>query len=211
MLEQLGCVVEALLRRCSAAGAKLLVVQIARGRSAAAMIDEIRSLLPPEDHGVEETGPGGREDSASSTSNVGQMRTRFYTGYRSTDYFTSTAVDAAATARGVEPRRFGFLNIGMFARLAGDAAPGEVFIPQTTWDVEARVSLTDTTTSTSSWPLPLHTVAQRAGPGAKSVAVPVLRGCDLLGLADDLPFVTPEHYTLAQLMALFTKIRDQRE
>ena len=51
--------------------------------------------------------------------------------------------------------------------------------------------------------VPLHTVAQRAGPGAKSVAVPVLRGCDLLGLADDLPFVTPEHYTLAQLMALF--------
>ena len=52
-------------------------------------------------------------------------------------------------------------------------------------------------------PLPLRAVARRAGASAKSVAVPALRGCELLGLADDLPFVTPEHYTLSQLMALF--------
>ena len=194
MHAQLRRAIDALLRHCEAEGARLLIVQLARGRSAVSMLEEIRHLLPPQEVASAEAGAAesnaGGADSTSGPSGGVQMRVRF--GYRSSDFF-----------RDEPDRPFAFLNVGMFARLDGEgAAPGEVFVPSHTWDV----AVAEDQEAGQGWrsDCTLCVVARREhGGNAKSVPVPGLRSCHLLGIADNMPFVTPQHYSLPQLTRLF--------
>lgn len=111
-------------------------------------------------------------------------------GYRSSDYFSSPTAPFVA------------VNLGMFARLSDAAAvpPGAVFVPASSVDLQPRQQREAGWTPTTRR---LRYAADGSpAPGSKCLPTSLPK-CALLGLADDMPFVTPQSYELEALLAAF--------
>lgn len=116
-------------------------------------------------------------------------------GYKSGDFFVPPEGNV----------RFGFVNFGMFARLSGGVRPGEVFTcvegTPVTRDENGHLCVDRWIRSR-----PGVEVAQVvAGHEQALILTAGLPAIRLLGIADDMPFVTPEAYTKADLLAMFSQ------
>ena len=100
---------------------------------------------------------------------------KYVHGYRTTSYFTANDHGGA---------RFIFVNIGMFARLSPNVKPGEVFIPSMSIDV----AWNDEDVRDH-----LNVLKTRKHAGSMG-SLPFPRMV-LIGIEDDMNFVTPEHYS----------------
>lgn len=117
---------------------------------------------------------------------------KIYCGYQSVDFFPPPAAKVL----------FGFINIGMFARLTAGVLPGEVFACVDGLAVQATSGVGALRVVAGAWQ------DAKAGRGIAvgshgsvlAAGLPLVR---LLGIADDMPFVTPSDYSRDELLALF--------
>ena len=149
-------------------GAARLVVQIGRGRSAAPFRAEtIDPILAALPAGLDYT---------------------FGYGYRSTTWWRPPFEDGRR-----EP--FGFVNVGMFARLSGGVRPGEVFACTDGVAVVRRDASSGRLVVAADEPL----AGENAAAAIVDAGLPSVR---LVGIADDMPFVTPADYGIEELLLL---------
>ncbi len=152
MLNQIKIGLDEITQCCKDKNANILVIQIARGRSAKQFVTKIKPL-------------------------IGNISTEIICGYHSIEYFKRK-----------DKKLFGFINIGMFARLNKDIRPGEVFIPIHSWDVEQKSTNNKLFVSKHR----NHNVITKLPP------------MYILGVLESMPFVTPNDYNLSELLSLFT-------
>jgi hypothetical protein len=144
-----------------------IVIQVARGRSANSMINDI--LLP-------------------IITKLSIIKYEFVYGYRSDNYYVPKTTD-----------EFIFVNIGMFAVLKGvpDAKIGEIFNPRKTISI-SEIKECELITD--------YNIIKLSGEPNILDKISHIKELILLGIADNMPFITPDKYSKISIDKLIDEL-----
>ncbi|CAF1066219.1 unnamed protein product [Didymodactylos carnosus] len=156
-----------------------LVVQIARGRNGLIFLQDdilpvLQSIFMISNTSTIDLNEPNIQN--YNFANGGRLYITF--GYRTTDYFDYTKMI----------NEYIFMNIGMFARLTENLTAGQVCIPSATYDVVKN-----------GMDLTVHAVNYNYFDFCFNLG---LMHINLFGIADNMPFITTDDYTLEDFMEL---------